>query len=95
MSMQDVTVATTETGTTYELVGNFCLRTDNGYQHIMKVWTMMAGSAPYLPGESNPSWKDVSSPEVGKRLFVSGKEGWYCSTPVVSVVHERKEYPIS
>lgn len=91
MSMQDVTVATTETGTTYEFVGNLCLRNQ---EHIMKIWTMMAGKDPYLPGESNPSWKDVSSPEVGKRLFVSGKEGWYCSTPILSVELVRKEFPV-
>lgn len=92
MSMQDVTVATTSTGSTYEFVENFCLKNQ---RHIMKIWTMMSGVDPYVPGESNPSWRDVSTPEVGKRLFVSGKEGWYCSTPIVSVELVRKEYPIS
>ena len=48
MSMQDVTVATTETGTTYEFVENFCLRNQ---EHIMKIWTMMSGVEPYSPGE--------------------------------------------
>ena len=91
MSMQDVTVATTETGTTYEFVENFCLRNGN---HIMKIYVMMSGVDPYIPGDDNPSWKDVTSPEVGKRLFVSGRDGWYASTPIKSVELVRKEFPI-
>ena len=91
MSMQDVTVATTSTGSTYEFVENFCLKNQ---RHIMKIWTMMSGVDPYVTGESNPSWKDVSTPEVGKRLFVSGKEGWYASSPIQSVELVRKEFPI-
>ena len=91
MRMQDVLVATTETGTTYEIVENYCLRNGN---HIMKIWTMMSGVGQYIPGEDNPSWSNVSTPEVGKRLFVSGKEGWYCSTPIQSVEIVRKEFPI-
>ena len=91
MSMQDVTVATSESGTTYEFVENYCLRNGN---HIMKIWSMMAGVDPFIPGESNPTWRDVTSPEVGKRLFVSGKEGWYASSPIQSVELVRKEYPI-
>lgn len=92
MSMQDVTVVTTSTGSTYEFVENFCLKNQ---QHIMKIWDMKSGVGVYTPWEPNPSWKDVTCPEVGKNLFVSGREGWYCTTPVVSVEVVRKEYPIS
>lgn len=92
MSMQEVTVATTSTGSIYEFVENFCLKNQ---QHIMKIWAMKSGIGVYTPGEPNPSWKDVTCPEVGKNLFVSGREGWYCTTPVVSVELVRKEYPIS
>lgn len=92
MSMQDVTVATTERGSTYEFVEDFCLRNES---HIMKIWTMKSGLGVYNPGEPNPSWKDVSAPEVGKNLFVAGKEGWYNSSPVASVERVRKEFPIS
>lgn len=98
MSMQDVLVVTTEHGTTYEFFEDFCLRTKNtrgSYGHIMKIWTMKSGVGVYEPGEANSSWKDTRSPEVGKNLYVAGREGWYNSTKVVSVARVRKEFPVS
>lgn len=90
--MQDVLIVTTEHGTTYEFVEDLCLR--NG-EHIMKIWTMKSGVGVYSPGETNASWKDTRCPEVGKNMFVAGREGWYNSTEVVSVVREHKEFPVA
>lgn len=55
-----------------------------------KVWAMKAVS------QDVPDMKEVwdlpeSEPEVGKLLYIGGKDGWWLSTEVVAIEYESRE----
>jgi hypothetical protein len=97
-------IATTETGTTYELNGSrvqilealsgprwqsgstFTLYSSQVAEEtpeLKKPWA-------YNDGEENP-WEDSWVPVIGKRWYVSGKDEWRVSTPIVSIEEIKEE----
>jgi len=88
--------ATTETGTTYEYDGHLVKITSDGGEYSIKPWLMM--SAPqtddlmvpwayegWASGEYKSPWRSRREPVVGERFYVSGRDEWRISTPIVSV----------
>lgn len=84
---------TTESGASYTLVNGICTKVDHeGYDcGAFKVWTMKAIDTQLVDGKSMEEvWEviyntPIGEPEVGKRLFLSGRDEWWISTPVVSI----------
>lgn len=78
---------TTATGSTYTFnERGICVKHDSEGRGIdaFKLYSVKA-----LPDEVS-SLQEIydlseSAPEVGKRLYVGGKDGWWISTPVVSI----------
>lgn len=88
--------ATTKAGTVYEFNGHLVKITSDGGEYSIKPWSMM--SAPqaddlmvpwayegWASGEYNGPWLLVQRPVVGERFYVSGRDEWRISTPIVSV----------
>lgn len=74
---------TTESGSEYVFQAGVCIKNK---RHAFKVWSLKV-----VDPDTGYTWKDVwalpdvEQPEVGKRMYVSGKEDWYLTSPVVSV----------
>jgi hypothetical protein len=84
--MQDMKI-TTKTGSVYEIKRNVCYKHDKDGQvlDVFKVYVTKA-----IPVDFEGSLGDVynmpnSEPEVGKLLYIAGREGWWLSTSVVSI----------
>ena len=80
---------TTESGSVYNLTGGYCVR--NG-QFQFKIWysycfdcedDMPVSKIP-LPYEANDADKRLPI-QVGKRMYLGGKDGWIISTKIVSI----------
>ena len=79
---------TTESGAVYEIIGGICCKTGHRgevYSPFM-VWTMKAIDQDNPPA----TWEELRTipdgdPEIGKRMYVSGKDEWWISTKVVSI----------
>lgn len=76
----------TKTGSVYQIDQGFCVKRDaNGtYIDSFKAWTIKA-----LPDEVT-TWDEIHAlpfgePEVGKRMYIAGKDVFWISTRVVSV----------
>lgn len=81
-------VIKTETGSVYSIRNGIYMK--NG-GNPRKIWTLKSLDADFQPInfddlhnelEKTPN---VDRPEVGKRMYISGREGWNYSTVVVSV----------
>jgi hypothetical protein len=78
---------TTETGSVYEIDDHgICRKYDKSGECIdsFKVWYMVP-----VPNEV-VSVKEIydlpkGDPEIGKRLYIGGKDSWWVSTRVVSI----------
>ena len=82
-------IITTESGTVYDLTSGYCIR--NG-QFEFKYWYKYCFD--YEEGsptsEIPQPYKDQDSGrmlplQVGKRMYISGKDGWIISTKIVSI----------
>ena len=51
-----------------------------------KLWRLEVGTELAWPWDAPESWEKAERPEVGKHLFVSGKDRWYASTIIVDIV---------
>ena len=79
----------TESGSVYNLTGGYCVR--NG-QFQFKIWYTycfdyedgMPVSKIPLPYEANDAEKRLAI-QVGKRMYLGGKDGWMISTKIVSI----------
>lgn len=77
----------TESGSTYELIDNLC-RKHNAEGTVIdtfKVYFMKA-----VPTSGISTMEEVfdlptSEPEVGKRLYLGGRDSWWLSTEVVRI----------
>jgi hypothetical protein len=84
--MIDNVVITTETGSRYIIENNICKKTDSAGRvlDVFKVW-----SAKSVPDEvtTRSEIYDLpdSDPEIGKRMFIFGKDVSWISTKIVSV----------
>jgi hypothetical protein len=80
---------TTESGSVYQINERGIMTKYNSSGHGVdswKIWQMKA-----VPTDVS-SMKEVwdlpySEPEIGKLLYVGGKDGWWLSTPVVRIEH--------
>lgn len=80
---------TTESGAVYRITKNrICYKTDH-YGHTyppFKIWVMKSLDPDNLPFEwSSLNEIPTGPPEIGKRLYVAGREEWWISTRVVSI----------
>lgn len=85
-------IITTETGSTYKILHNICHKQDKDGNHLdsFKVFYITGISA------DTQSMDDIFDkikdgtferrlPEVGERMYISGRDGWWLSTTVISV----------
>jgi hypothetical protein len=78
-------VITTQSGAKYRIVDGLCKKYDSDgiIVDVFKVWDMRAVE----PGLE--SWEDLaecnSEIQIGKRMYISGKDNWWITTPVVSI----------
>lgn len=80
---------TTETGSVYNIDRGLCLKSDSSGTlidsfkvYVMKVipdWVTTVEEIYDIP--NNPSM----TPEVGKRLYLGGKDSWWISTRVIEI----------
>lgn len=77
---------TTETGSVYQIDDGFCVKMDADGHRIdsFKAWTIKA-----VPDEVT-TWDEVhalspSEPEIGKRMYIAGRDVFWVSTRVVSI----------
>lgn len=92
--------ATTKAGTVYEFNGHLVKIASRDGEYSIKPWTTWSAPsaeglmAPWAyegwtgyggaEGYSGP-WYPAERPVVGERFYVSGKDEWRISTPIVSV----------
>jgi hypothetical protein len=88
--MADIIDVVTESGRRYriDLEGRFWVRiARNGYwEPDERIWSLKVGTELAWPWHAPDAWEDADQPEVGKHLFLSGKDVWYVSTPVSRIV---------
>lgn len=86
--------ATTETGSVYHIDLDSRLWNKNDHGPRQSIWLMKT-----LPADPQPrNWQEafalletqpeVDTPVVGQRLYISGKETYHLSTPIVSIEEE-------
>lgn len=86
-------VATTETGSTYEIRRG--IYTKNG-RYPQRIWTLKVLDYNFQPANFDELHDELDKventdrPEVGKRLYIAGRDGWDYSTRVVSVEEYRE-----
>jgi hypothetical protein len=80
---------TTESGSVYEINERGIMTKYNAGGHGVdswKIWQMKA--VPTGVKSMKEVWDlPYSEPEIGKLLYVGGKDGWWLSTPVVRIEH--------
>jgi len=86
-------IATTASGTTYEQDGGRVRIVSDRDTQVFTVYDMRVstgvaeeGKGYRLPWANPIGWLRANRPEIGKHLYVSGKDEWRASTPVVSIV---------
>lgn len=79
-------IIVTESGAQYRIVDGLCKKYDGegALVDAFKVWTMK------VIDRSDMSWEELheapeGEPVIGKRLYLSGKDRWWITTPVKSV----------
>lgn len=87
--------AITESGTVYRIDKNnsFWIRFPHAASHTYalgflteRIWALKVGTKLNLPWENEVDWQDADAPEVGKHLYIAGKETWFVSKKVVKIV---------
>jgi hypothetical protein len=82
--------AITETGSRYRIDFDTMLWQKISWTGVSvateKLWDLQTGTELAWPWDAPDSWEKATRPEVGKHLFVSGKDRWYASTKIVKVV---------
>lgn len=80
---------TTESGATYEIIDGLCYKTDHfgiGYPPF-KIW-IMKSVGPEIQTLNELLDSADSPPEIGKRMYVAGKDEWWISTKIVNIEDE-------
>lgn len=54
-----------------------------------KIWSLKVGTALQWPHLAPEPWEDADEPVIGKHLYLSSKDVWYVSKPIVEI----KEVP--
>lgn len=57
------------------------LRTDTE-----RLWSLKVGTVLSTPWDSPSEWEDAEAPVVGKHLFVTSRDRWYVSTPILEII---------
>ena len=87
--MSKIIDAVTETGSRYRIDFErglwFKIRRDGARQGSERLWSLQVGTELKWPWDAPDSWEDATLPEVGKHLYIAGKELWYASTPIVEI----------
>jgi hypothetical protein len=79
-------VIVTESGSQYRIFDDFCKKYDADGVMVdsFKVWTIKG----IEPGQE--SWESIHESDaevaVGKRMYISGKDSWWLTTPVVRLI---------
>lgn len=82
---------TTESGAKYVIQSGLCMKTGgDGTKHA----SFMVFSMKAIPADFTGTISDIyrlpdSEPEVGKCLFVSGRDQWWLSTPVTGINYDK------
>jgi hypothetical protein len=78
----------TETGSVYSIHHGIY---EKNWQFPQKVWSLKMLDADFQPQNTQELYDELSKveeverPVVGKRMYISGREGWDYSTVIVSV----------
>lgn len=78
-------VITTESGSQYRIVDELCKKynAEGMIVDVFKVWEMKAVE-PWVK-----TWEDLHESteevQVGMSMYISGRDGWWITTPVVSI----------
>lgn len=78
-------VVTTESGSEYHIINGLCRKrnAEGVIIDVFKVWEMKAVE-PWVK-----SWEDLyeskAEVEVGKSMYISGRDSWWITTPVKSI----------
>ncbi len=64
-----------------------------GPEFTESLWRLKVGSVLNWPHLVPEAWRDAKVPEVGKYMYISGKDVWYVSTEVVSITPATWEAP--
>jgi hypothetical protein len=80
---------TTESGSVYQINERGIMTKYNANGHGVDSWKLYQMKA---VSDDVKDMKEVwdmpeSEPEIGKLLYVGGKDGWWLSTPVVRIEH--------
>lgn len=82
--------AVTESGRVYRIdfeAGLWSRISREGYwTSTSSIWSLKTGTDICWPWDSPELWEDASAPEIGKNLFISGKDVWYVSTPIAEIL---------
>lgn len=84
--------ATTETGTTYTRTRGFVVVDSKRHgKTTIRLWSIMVALVDEdavtlgTPWDNPEQWAVADEPVIGRRLYVSGRDEWRISTPIVSV----------
>jgi hypothetical protein len=81
--------AVTEHGTRYRLdfEDRFWARIKDGHWgSTERIWDFKVGTELNWPWDAPDSWISAKSPEIGKHLYIRGKDVWYVSTVVQRII---------
>jgi hypothetical protein len=78
---------TTETGAVYDIHEGICVKTSSNGDvgSPFKVWQMTAVDDEVLTYQDVFALPPAMSAEVGKRMYISGKDEWWVSTRVTGI----------
>jgi hypothetical protein len=89
--MEDMLIET-ESGSTYKIVHGICVKKDKFGNHVdtLKVWNTKA--IPEHVTTAEEVWDmEPSPPEVGKRMYIYGKDSWWLSTNVTAIIPLKRD----
>jgi len=88
-------IITTESGTVYDLTNGYCIR--NGQFEFRYWWIYCFDSEEDMPMSGVPQPYASEDAEkrlpiqIGKRMYLGGKDGWRISTKIVSIEEAQSE----
>lgn len=82
----------TSTGSAYEISEHGICRKKNAAGRVVSAFKVfLLAKIPADVTSVEDVWKlEPSEPEVGSRMFVSGKDAWWISTEVVAITEEEE-----
>jgi hypothetical protein len=91
MELPDMLIET-ESGSTYKIVRGICVKKDKFGNRVdtLKVWNIKSIPDNIKTAEEVYSL-NPSEPEVGKRMFIYGRDSYWLSTKIIAIIPLRKE----